>query len=134
MTLDEIDAELKQLNQRRRELLAERHRLIEEKRPEAIATSQYWADPIFLIVKDYPGASRKEVLLELAIRGLPGITEQTLTNSLTTLRRRGRIENRGTRKHPEWHVRDRNAPKPVSPDPLDEIFRRSEERVVMLGL
>src|SRR3954462_6903189 len=96
----EIDAELKQLSTRRRELLAERRRLSGVR--DGRITNNVWLDPIFKIIAERPGVSRHDIFVEL---GSPHMTWQELTNALTALRRRGWIENRGTRKHPEWYSR-----------------------------
>lgn len=106
--LCEIDAELKKLRKARRELLDERQRLMDERRPEVASTSEYWLEPIFSIIENHRGASRLRIQVMLdAEYDQPKITSQALTNTLTTLRRRGWIENRGTRKHPRWHSRGR---------------------------
>lgn len=100
--LRDIDAELKELNQTRRELLDERRRLVAERRPESVMTAEYWVEPIFSIIETHPGTSRLRIHVLLDAEHDPKIDMQVLTNTLTTLRRRGWIENRGTRKHPKW--------------------------------
>lgn len=111
MTVKDIDAELKTLNQRKRILLAERRRLIAESKPEAAWTSEFWAEHIFAIIANHPGASREKIQNELDSDvihlGKPKIDKQVLTNCLTALRRRAWTENRGTRKHPQWYVKER---------------------------
>jgi hypothetical protein len=106
--LDEINILLREVNQKKRELLAERRKLIDERRPEAAETSKFWVDLIFEIVVNHPEASRKQIKIELDAKDIsPSITSKTFTNCLTVLRRRGWIENRGTKKDPKWHVKDR---------------------------
>jgi len=106
MRLNEINHELKELNQKRRELLDERRKLLADRSErEAIETSQFWADPIFAIIKSHPGISRSKILSELDKGNInPRISNQVLTNTLTTLRRRGLIKNQGTKKNPQWYV------------------------------
>ena len=90
----EINIELKHLNQRRRDLLNERHQLL--------SVSELHYGLIFAIIENYPGISRREIQDKL---GDIEINSQTLSNYLTTLRRRGQTENRGTKKYPQWYVK-----------------------------
>jgi hypothetical protein len=100
----EIEDELKALNQRRHELLEERRLLTGVRARTTIAHA--WVEPIFVIIENHPGISRHGIVIKF---GNPSMTVQDLTNCLTTLRRRGWIENRGTRKYPEWYSRGRTA-------------------------
>src|SRR3954451_16958072 len=100
--LIEIEVELQALSQKRRELLAERQRLTGVRIRSTVA--QVWVDSIFTIIEAHPGISRHAIVIEF---GNPNMTELDLTNCLTTLRRRGWIENHGTWKNPEWHSRGR---------------------------
>lgn len=100
--LIEIQDELKNLNRKRRELLEERCQLSGTvSRTIVIHT---WVESIFVIIENHPGISRREIFVKF---DNPHMTFQDLSNCLTTLRRRGWIENRGTRKHPKWHSRER---------------------------
>lgn len=100
--LIEIDAELKALRHRRRELLEERRQLSSVKTRTAVAHA--WVESIFAIIENHPGISRREIIIKF---DNPHMTIQELTNCLTILRRRGWIENRGTKKYPKWHSRGR---------------------------
>lgn len=93
----EIDAELEQLRQRRKKLLEERRNLAGT---PLKADSPYWVYRALSIIKNRPGMARREIFVEMNDRNL---TFKQLSNTLTTLRRRGYIENRGTRKHPRWY-------------------------------
>jgi hypothetical protein len=96
----EIEAELKELSRRRRKLLEERRRLSGVSTRTTVAHA--WVEPIFAIIEQHPGISRREIFVKF---DNPNTTFQDLTNCLTTLRRRGWIENRGTKKYPEWYSR-----------------------------
>jgi len=98
----EIEAELKELRRRRRELLEERRQLSGVRPRTTVAHA--WVEPIFTIIEEHPGISRQEIFVKF---GNPHMTFQDLSNCLTTLRRRGWIENRGTRKNPRWYSRGR---------------------------
>jgi hypothetical protein len=98
----EIEDELKALSRRRRELLEERRRLSGVSTRTTV--SRAWVEPIFAIIEKHPGISRREIFVKF---DNPNMTFQDLTNCLTTLRRRGWIENLGTRKYPKWHSRGR---------------------------
>lgn len=100
--LVEIANELSQMSQRRRELLEERRQLTGVRTQSSIAHA--WVEPIFSIIEGHPGISRQEIFVKF---NNPHMRFQDLTNCLTTLRRRGWIENHGTRKHPKWHSRGR---------------------------
>lgn len=78
------------------------------------------------IIKKNPGISRSELLIEMEN---PHISDQELTNCLTTLRRRGWTENQGTRKNPKWYAQEVTPQNPSPRDELDDIFRQSEERL-----
>lgn len=103
--LAEINAELKELNRKRRKLIAERRRIMEGRRPRVVDTSGFWVEAIFAIIESTPGISREEIRMKLGSN--PQIAEQVFTNTLSVLRRRGWIENRGTRKRPKWYSRGR---------------------------
>ena len=121
----EIDNELRELRQRQRELLEERRVLSGVMKRSTL--SQIWVDPAFAIIKKYPGISRRELFIKLNDKHLKF---EDLTNVLTTLRRRGWIENQGTRKHPKWHAKEGIVPEShAKSDALDEVFKRSEERL-----
>src|SRR4051812_12941273 len=98
----EINAELMRLNQTRLRLLEERRQLASERYVQEHA-SEFWTERVFKVVESHPGISRSEILAEL-MGFTPQITTQALTNSLTSLRRRGFIKNQGTKKRPQWHV------------------------------
>jgi predicted HTH transcriptional regulator len=98
----EISAELKELSRKRHELLEERRQLSGERTRTIVA--QTWVEPIFVIIEEHPGITRREIISKF---DNPHMTIQDLTNCLTTLRRRGWIENHGTRKYPKWHSRGR---------------------------
>src|SRR3954451_15852471 len=100
--LTEIKVELQALSQRRRELLEERRQLSGVTARTTIAHA--WIESIFSIIENHPGISRREIVVKF---GNPHMTVQDLTNCLTTLRRRGWIENQGTRKEPKWYSRER---------------------------
>ncbi len=100
---NEIETELRQLNQRRRELLEERRILSGVNARNSIV--QAWIEPIFSIIENCPGISRREIFSQF---NNPDMTVQDLTNCLTILRRRGWIENRGTKKYSEWHSRQKH--------------------------
>jgi chromosome segregation and condensation protein ScpB len=102
----EIEAELKKLRRRRRELLEERRQLSGVSTRATVA--QAWVEPIFAIIENHSGISRREIIVKF---NNPHMTGQDLTNCLTTLRRRGWIENRGTKKHPQWYSRGRTPRK-----------------------
>lgn len=124
----EINDELRQLSQKRRELLEERRQLSGV--TERSTISQIWVDPTFAVIKKHPGISRREIFVKLNDKHLKF---EDLTNVLTTLRRRGWIENQGTRKYPKWYAKEVVISEPHSkPDSLDEVFRRSEERLARL--
>lgn len=112
----EIDNELKQLNRKKSELLKERRRLrISGAEPENPELSRAWTDRAWLIINSNPGASRDTIRQELGpLDPILWRSEQRLTNTLTTLRRRGWIVNRGTKKRPKWHALDRQSQSPWS--------------------
>src|SRR3982750_3434296 len=100
----EINAELRRMTQIRLRLLEERRQLaLERYVPEH--ASEFWTDRVFKIIENHPGISRSKILSELINREFSSpITANALTNTLTTLRRRGSIENRGTKKRPQWYI------------------------------
>lgn len=87
-----------------------------------------YREAILTIIKENPGLSRQEIFVKLDD---PDISRQELTNCLTTLRRQGRTENRGTRKNPHWYKTDQDAstPEVKSKDELMEVCRQSDERL-----
>jgi hypothetical protein len=99
--LREIEAELSKLKKQRQKLIKERSYLMMR---EYGGNAQFWADIIFELIKNHPGISREGILVELDAHTY--ISPNVLTNTLTTLRRRGEIENHGTRKCPRWHIKD----------------------------
>jgi hypothetical protein len=111
----EIETELKELNQRRRELLEERRTLSGVNTRNSIV--QPWVNPIFSIIKNHPGINRAGILVQFDNQYM---TFQDLTNCLTILRRRGWIENRGTRKFPEWYPK-KDSSLSENPDSLYEL-------------
>lgn len=109
----EIETELRQLRQRRRELLEERRQLSGVTTRNVVTA--VWVEPIFSIIEANPGISRRDIVIKF---NNPHMTFGDLSNILTTLRRRGWIENNGTRKNPKWHS---TGERPL-PDPIDEFL------------
>lgn len=99
--LAQVEEELKQVEQKRARLVEERRELLEKGH---ISDSKFWSDPVFEVIEKHPGASRTLILSELLASDRWCITSNELTNCLTTLRRNGLIENRGTKKFPRWHI------------------------------
>lgn len=83
-------------------------------------------ETVLTLVREHPGINRQELVVKL---GAPDVATRELTNCLTTLRRQGRIENQGTRKYPKWYAIEQSAPESNPKDELDDIIRRSEERL-----
>jgi hypothetical protein len=95
----QIDVEVKKLRSNIRELLKERRSLV---RSEYTGSAKTWRNEIITILDCYPGASRQNI-----VDGLSSyISSKMLTNVLTTLRRHGEIENRGTKKNPQWYIKE----------------------------
>lgn len=54
---------------------------------------------VLALIQANPGIARKDIVEGLS----EPYIETEIRNALTTLRRRGSIANRGTRKSPQWH-------------------------------
>ena len=101
----QIDKEVLQLRKQMRDLLKERRKLVA---PEYKGVAQIWGKEVIRIIQKHPGATRQMIVDELESY----IPPNTLTNVLTTLRRRGQIENLGNRKHPRWVIILSETPNP----------------------
>lgn len=111
--LVEINQELKRLSAQRQTLLAERRQLLGDKRPKGPSeATQFWSGRVFSVIENHPGISREKLLSELGQdEALSEIPSQTYTNCIIMLRRRGAIENQGTRQKPKWYVRPNITPR-----------------------
>lgn len=61
------------------------------------------SETILEIVRSEPGLSRREIDEALKKRGVQ-LTESALGHILSNLRRTNHIENRGSRKEPQYHI------------------------------
>lgn len=84
-------------------------------------------ETVLAVIKKNPGIARQEIFDAL----WPDVLQSELTNYLTALRRQGKIENRGTRKYPNWYPTEQNesVSEPKTNDNLMETFRQSDERL-----
>jgi ATP-dependent DNA helicase RecG len=71
---------------------------------------RYYLDLILALVRAHPPATREEidhaVIPKLPDRMTQTQKERKVHNLLQELRRAGRIENRGSRNQPAWHLAD----------------------------
>lgn len=80
---------------------------------------------VLAVIEENPGIDRQKIFDKL----WPDVLQTELTNSLTTLRRRGKIENRGSKKYPSWYRKEQDEIASKSKDDLMEVFRQSDERL-----
>lgn len=91
-TLEELDKQIEELKQRRKELIKE---LTKEKR---LGLDEHMEE-LLSIVRDNPGIDAAKILKLAKIN-----TEETYSNKIMALcRRRNLIVNKGTRRRPQWY-------------------------------